>query len=284
MSTTQHFRYAQQADGTVVMHTRDHNDHWQVCCKFVETGEDGERTAFPGPSLRELTTGSGTVEDADADLVAYRHMVAWQDACAQWGREHPGERLPLHLLEESTIPDDTEEIIMSTTTDTTTALALADAFDRHYIAGTRPALPAALAELGLLLRSDGAVAAELLTHGAELQYARDHGLDELAQLALVLPLDAVRADRLAAYARITQAHVAEWAPEVAAAGETTVAALTEMLAYVTRDYGTLTDYRTGEQVRPATAAEHARSLAAGETGAFELDGRSVFVAGGPEES
>jgi hypothetical protein len=48
------------------------------------------------------------------------------------------------------------------------------------------------------------------------------------------------------------------------------------------DYGTLNDYRTGEPIRPATAAEHASSLAAGETGVFELDGRSVFVAGGPE--
>jgi hypothetical protein len=168
-------------------------------------------------------------------------------------------------------------------TDTTTALALADAYDRHANAGTHPALPAAMAELGL---TDTAVASELLTCGSSLQYARDHGLDELAQLALALPLDAVRADRPAAYARLTQAHMSEWAPEVAAGGETTVAALREMLAYVTRgtDYGILTDYRTGEQIRPATAAEHARSLAAGETGAFELDGRSVFVAGGPEES
>jgi hypothetical protein len=48
------------------------------------------------------------------------------------------------------------------------------------------------------------------------------------------------------------------------------------------EYGTLTDYTTGEQIRPATADEHARSLAASEVGAFELDGRSVFVAGGPE--
>jgi hypothetical protein len=48
------------------------------------------------------------------------------------------------------------------------------------------------------------------------------------------------------------------------------------------EYGTLTDYITGEQIRPATADEHARSLAAGEVGAFELDGQSVFVAGGPE--
>jgi hypothetical protein len=50
----------------------------------------------------------------------------------------------------------------------------------------------------------------------------------------------------------------------------------------TTDYGTLTDYRTGEPIRPATAAEHAQSLAAGEAGVFELDGRSVFVAGGSE--
>jgi hypothetical protein len=118
------------------------------------------------------------------------------------------------------------------TTDTTTALALADAFDRlTNDASTRPALPAAMAEVGI---TDTAVAAELVTCGSSLQYARDYGLDELAQLALVLPLDAVRADRPAAYARLTQAHVDEWAPEVAAGGETTVAALREMLAYVTR--------------------------------------------------
>lgn len=48
-------------------------------------------------------------------------------------------------------------------------------------------------------------------------------------------------------------------------------------------YGILTDYTTGEDIRAATADEHARSLAAGETGAFDLDGRAVFVAGGPEE-
>jgi hypothetical protein len=117
------------------------------------------------------------------------------------------------------------------TTDTTTALALADAFDRHYLAGTRPALPAAMAELGI---TDATAATKLLICGSSLQYARDYGLDELAQLALVLPLDAVRADRPAAYARLTPAHVDEWAPEVAAGGETTVAALREMLAYVTR--------------------------------------------------
>jgi hypothetical protein len=115
---------------------------------------------------------------------------------------------------------------------TTTALALADAFDRHYIAGTSPALPAAMAELGL---NDTTVAAELLTCGASLRYARDYGLDELAQLALAISLDTVRADRPAAYAQITTVHVDEWAPEVAAGGETTVAALTEMLHHVTRD-------------------------------------------------
>jgi len=48
-------------------------------------------------------------------------------------------------------------------------------------------------------------------------------------------------------------------------------------------YGILTDYTTGEELRAATAEEHARSLAAGETGAYrDEDGRSVFVAGGPE--
>jgi hypothetical protein len=49
------------------------------------------------------------------------------------------------------------------------------------------------------------------------------------------------------------------------------------------DYGTVTDYATGEAIRPATATEHAQSLAAGEVGAYrDLDGRAVFVAGGPE--
>lgn len=50
-------------------------------------------------------------------------------------------------------------------------------------------------------------------------------------------------------------------------------------------YGTLTDYRTGEPIRPAAADEHARSLASEYDGAFtDNDGRTVFVAGGPEES
>lgn len=49
-------------------------------------------------------------------------------------------------------------------------------------------------------------------------------------------------------------------------------------------YGILTDYDTGEELRAATADEHAQSLTAGETGAFELDGRVVFIAGGPEDA
>lgn len=49
------------------------------------------------------------------------------------------------------------------------------------------------------------------------------------------------------------------------------------------DYGILTAYDTGREIRPATAAEHARSLAAGDTGAFHDDELgTVFVAGGPE--
>jgi hypothetical protein len=54
------------------------------------------------------------------------------------------------------------------------------------------------------------------------------------------------------------------------------------MAHWDNEYGTLTDYTTGEQIRPATADEHARSLAGGDAGAFDLDGRAVFVAGGPE--
>ena len=45
---------------------------------------------------------------------------------------------------------------------------------------------------------------------------------------------------------------------------------------------TLTDYQTGEAIRPATRGEHQRSREAERangTGAFLLDGRSVFVAG-----
>jgi hypothetical protein len=49
------------------------------------------------------------------------------------------------------------------------------------------------------------------------------------------------------------------------------------------DWGILTAYDTGREIRPATSAEHARSLAAGETGAYADDELgTVFVAGGPE--
>ncbi len=54
------------------------------------------------------------------------------------------------------------------------------------------------------------------------------------------------------------------------------------------DFGTLTDYETGEQIRPATAAEWRKTAdlvndgtSAGATGAFDLDGRAVWVEGGP---
>ena len=47
-------------------------------------------------------------------------------------------------------------------------------------------------------------------------------------------------------------------------------------------HGTLTDYQTGESIRPATAAERAASLAAakadGGAGVIRVDGRSVYVA------
>lgn len=48
------------------------------------------------------------------------------------------------------------------------------------------------------------------------------------------------------------------------------------------EHGTLTDYTTGEEIRPATLEEWQRSTQAGETGAFDLGGRTVFVAGGGE--
>lgn len=50
------------------------------------------------------------------------------------------------------------------------------------------------------------------------------------------------------------------------------------------DYGILTDYTTGKAICPATREEWLKSKAAGATGVFELtgDGRTVFVAGGPQ--
>lgn len=65
------------------------------------------------------------------------------------------------------------------------------------------------------------------------------------------------------------------------------------------DYGVLTDITAGEQIRPATPQEHARSLAAGfpgtfipvgpraerhyGRGAFDYQGMWVTVTGGPDE-
>jgi len=47
------------------------------------------------------------------------------------------------------------------------------------------------------------------------------------------------------------------------------------------DYGTLIDYRTGESLRPATAAEQAASIEAarhdGGRGVIDVDGRPVYV-------
>lgn len=50
------------------------------------------------------------------------------------------------------------------------------------------------------------------------------------------------------------------------------------------EHGMLTDYTTGEDIRPATWDELQQSRQAGETGAFDLDGQTVFVAGGPEDA
>lgn len=48
------------------------------------------------------------------------------------------------------------------------------------------------------------------------------------------------------------------------------------------DHGALTDYATGESIRPATAEERKASLAAAEldngVGAIKVDGRTVYVA------
>jgi hypothetical protein len=54
---------------------------------------------------------------------------------------------------------------------------------------------------------------------------------------------------------------------------------------MTDEYGTLTDYRTGESLRPATREEWVKSVNAGETGVFrDHNGLDLFVAGGPEDN
>jgi hypothetical protein len=49
-------------------------------------------------------------------------------------------------------------------------------------------------------------------------------------------------------------------------------------AWARGDYGTLTDYDSGSDIRPATAAEALASYESGVTGAIDLDGRTVYVA------
>lgn len=53
------------------------------------------------------------------------------------------------------------------------------------------------------------------------------------------------------------------------------------------DYGILTDYTTGQAIRPATEREHFLSSEASPAGVFVSDddpARAVFVAGGPERA
>lgn len=57
----------------------------------------------------------------------------------------------------------------------------------------------------------------------------------------------------------------------------------------TGTFGILTDYATGELIRPATGGEWRKTAdayhgggAGGYTGAFDLDGRAVYVDGGPD--
>jgi hypothetical protein len=44
------------------------------------------------------------------------------------------------------------------------------------------------------------------------------------------------------------------------------------------EHGTLTDYQTGDDIRPATAAERVASDAAGPEGVILVNGRSCYVA------
>jgi len=47
---------------------------------------------------------------------------------------------------------------------------------------------------------------------------------------------------------------------------------------MTSDYGTLCDYQSGDEIRPATRYELRQSMFSKPAGAFLLDGRSVYVA------
>lgn len=57
-----------------------------------------------------------------------------------------------------------------------------------------------------------------------------------------------------------------------------------------KNYGTICDYKTGESIRPATEQEWRASREAeasnigGGTGVIEVNGQSVYVEGGPEQS
>lgn len=52
----------------------------------------------------------------------------------------------------------------------------------------------------------------------------------------------------------------------------------------TSTYGILTDYTTGDQIRPATRDELHASLDAGYEGVIEVAGQAVFVDGGDEDA
>jgi hypothetical protein len=48
------------------------------------------------------------------------------------------------------------------------------------------------------------------------------------------------------------------------------------------EYGTVVDQHSNTNIRAASRDEWLTSVRAGESGTFDLDGRTVFVAGGPE--
>ena len=49
------------------------------------------------------------------------------------------------------------------------------------------------------------------------------------------------------------------------------------VAWDRSEYGTLYDYGSGEQIRPATADEASESYEAGVQGVITVDGRDVYV-------
>jgi predicted DNA-binding transcriptional regulator AlpA len=87
-----HFQYISEPNGNITVYALDADGDWERIASFVETNDDGERTAFPAIALRQGAK--------DPELAAYNLMKRWEDACSQWRHDHPDDPpvLPAHLM------------------------------------------------------------------------------------------------------------------------------------------------------------------------------------------